>query len=131
MAHSLSALLESGVSIATALTLSARATGDAQIAARLLVARDKIVSGDALSHALQESRAATLTAVRLVRAGEESGRVTSMLTHAARIEQQRADRIVRTAVRMLEPILLLIFASMVALVAAALLQAIYSVRPTV
>jgi type II secretory pathway component PulF len=54
-----------------------------------------------------------------------------MLAHAARIEQQRSDRLVRTLVRMLEPILLLGFAALVALVAAALLQAIYSVRPTV
>jgi type II secretory pathway component PulF len=53
-----------------------------------------------------------------------------MLDHAARIEQQRVDRIVRTGVRLLEPILLLTFASVVALIAAALLQAIYSVRPT-
>jgi type II secretory pathway component PulF len=54
-----------------------------------------------------------------------------MLSHASKIEQKRVDQIVRTAVRMLEPILLLTFASVVALVAAALLQAIYSVRPTV
>jgi type II secretory pathway component PulF len=33
-------------------------------------------------------------------------------------------------VRLLEPMLLLTFASVVALIAAALLQAIYSVRPT-
>ena len=53
-----------------------------------------------------------------------------MLSHAARLEQERADRIVRTSVRMLEPMLLITFASVVAFVAAALLQAIYSVRPT-
>ena len=69
------------------------------------------------------------TTIRLVRAGEESGRLPSMLSHAAKIEQQRADQIVKTGVRMLEPMLLLTFASVVALVAAALLQAIYSVRP--
>ena len=45
-------------------------------------------------------------------------------------DTKRVDQIVKTAVRMLEPILLLTFASVVALVAAALLQAIYSVRPT-
>jgi general secretion pathway protein F len=131
MAHSLAALLDSGVTIATALTHAARATGDACIEARLVTARDQIASGQTLSHGLQASRAATITAIRLIRAGEESGRLTSMLAHAARIEQQRTDRVIRTAVRMLEPILLLTFAGLVALVASALLQAIYSVRPTV
>jgi type II secretory pathway component PulF len=47
-----------------------------------------------------------------------------MLSYAAKIEQKRVDQIVRTAVRMLEPTLLLTFASVVALVTVALLQAI-------
>jgi type II secretory pathway component PulF len=130
MAHSLAALLESGVAIATALTFASRASGDAEIESRLLATRDKVISGQPLSQALESTRAVSLTTAKLVRAGEESGRLTSMLSHAARIEQKEADQIVKTAVRMLEPILLLTFASVVALIAAALLQAIYSVRPT-
>ena len=129
MAHSLSALLESGVTIASALVLAGRATADAEIEARLAAARAGVNTGEPLSRALETNGAATPTVVRLVRAGEESGRLAAMLGHAAKIEQERADRIVRTAVRMLEPMLLLTFASIVAIIAAALLQAIYSVRP--
>jgi type II secretory pathway component PulF len=110
---------------------AALASGDAELEARLLDARARVIGGQPLSLALETSRAATVTTIRLARAGEESGRLGSMLAHAARIEQKRVDTIVRTAVRMLEPILLLTFASIVALVAAALLQAIYSVRPTI
>lgn len=130
MAHSLAALLDSGVPIATAMGHAARATGDAELEARLTVARAQIGGGQSLSQALDASGAASQTTIRLARAGEESGRLPSMLSHAAKIEQKRVDQIVRTAVRMLEPMLLLTFASVVALVAAALLQAIYSVRPT-
>jgi general secretion pathway protein F len=129
MAHALSALLESGVTMATALVHAGRATGDAELEARIASARAAIGAGEPLSRALEANAAATLTVVRLVRAGEESGRLAALLGHAARIEQQRADRIVKTAVRLLEPLLLLTFASAVALIAAALLQAIYSVRP--
>jgi general secretion pathway protein F len=129
MAHSLAALLESGVPIGTAIGHSARATGDAEVETRLLAARDRINSGQSLSQALDATRAASPTTAKLVRAGEESGRLPSMLTHAAKIEQQGADQVVKTAVRMIEPVLLLTFASVVALIAAALLQAIYSVRP--
>jgi general secretion pathway protein F len=130
MAHSLSALLESGVSIGAALVFAARATADAELEARLTLARAGVTAGEPLSRALELNRATTTTVVRLIRAGEESGRLPAMLDHAARIEQQRADRIVRTCVRMLEPMLLLTLASVVALIAAALLQAIYSARPT-
>lgn len=130
VAHALGALLESGVPVATALTHASRAAGDAELERRLLHARRIVADGESLSHAMTSADASTPTTIRLARAGEEAGRLPSMLTHAARIEQQRADRTVRTAVRMLEPMLLLSFASIVALVAAALLQAIYSVRPT-
>jgi len=129
MAHSLSALLESGVPIATAIDLAARATSDAALESRLRRARSGIAAGQSLSHALAADDAATPTAIRLIRAGEESGRLPAMLGHAARLEQRRVDDVTRAAVRMLEPALLLLFAGMVAVVAAALLQAIYSVRP--
>jgi general secretion pathway protein F len=129
MAHSLSALLESGVAMPVALVHAGRATAAAERAARPAAARAAVGEGEPLSRALEMTDASTPTVVRLARAGEQSGRLATMLDHAARIEQQRADRIVRTAVRMLEPALLLTFASVVALIAAALLQAIYGVRP--
>src|SRR5262249_53767621 len=131
VAHSMAALLESGVPVSSAMTFAARASADAELEARILEARAKVGAGQTLSQALESTDAVNVTTVRLVRAGEESGRLPSMLSHAAKIEQQRADRPVRPAVLMPEPPLLLPFASVVALVAAALLQAIYSVRPTV
>jgi type II secretory pathway component PulF len=130
MAHALSAMLESDVPVSAALPLAARATGDVELEARLTRARSLINSGQPLSRALEDTDAATPTTIRLARAGEEAGRLPAMLAHAARIEQQRADRTIRTLVKMLEPTLLLTFASVVALIAAALLQAIYSVRPS-
>jgi general secretion pathway protein F len=123
------ALLHSGVPIAGALRHAAAATGDAAIATRLLAARERVVTGQRISRALAESDALTPTAVRLVGAGEETGRLAELLEHAARIERERAQEITRAAVRLLEPGLILVFGALVALVAAALLQAVYSVRP--
>lgn len=126
----LAALLESGVPIAPALVHAARATGDAALKERLLTAREAIVAGEGIARALEAHEAVTVTAVRLVRAGDASGRLALMLAHAATLERRRAEQTVKSAVRLLEPGLILVFGSVVALVAAALLQAIYSVRPT-
>ena len=125
----LAALLEGGVPIATAMHHAAGAAGDAAISARLLAARDSVVHGGRVSHALTEHNASTPTVTRLARAGEESGRLASMLAHAAKIERERASQAVKNAVRLIEPGMILIFGGVVALVAASLLQAIYSVRP--
>jgi general secretion pathway protein F len=123
------ALLRSGVPVASALQHAARASGDAALGARLLVARGEVVTGQRIGRAIAESAALTPTAVRLVRAGEETGRLAEMFEHAARIERDRAQEATRSAVQMLEPAIILVFGGVVALIAAALLQAVYSVRP--
>lgn len=128
-AWSLAALVGSGVPMPAALRLAAQAAGDAAVERRVLRARDQVTTGTSLGRALTDAGALTSTALRLVRAGEESGRLTTLLAHAAKLEQERSERTIRSAVRMLEPALILMFASIVALVAAALLQAVYSVRP--
>src|SRR6185312_1710854 len=126
----LSALLESGVPLPNALTHAAQAAGDAAIQERILAARTSVVAGARPSAAFLTEQALTPIAARLVRAGEETGALATMLAHAARLEGERATQRVRAAVRLLEPALILSFGGLVALVAAALLQAIYSVRPT-
>jgi type II secretory pathway component PulF len=125
----LSALLESGVPLAAGLLHAARAAGDAALAARLLVAREAIVTGERPSAALARADALTPIAIRLVRAGEESGQLAAMLAHIATLERERATRLIASAVRLLEPTIILAFGGLVGLVAAALLQAIYAVRP--
>lgn len=126
----LAALLESGVPLSIALSHGARASGDAAISARILAARTAVIAGARPSAALGAQSAITGVAARLVRAGEETGALAAMFAHAAKLEAERATERVRTAVRLLEPGLILVFGALVALVAAALLQAIYSVRPT-
>ncbi|MFN2399100.1 MAG: type II secretion system F family protein [Gemmatimonadaceae bacterium] len=126
----LTALLESGVPISNALFHASRATGDWAVASRLLAAREMIVAGQSVARSLAEHEGLTPTAVRLVRAGEETGRLANMLAHAARIESERAEESVKRAVRLIEPALILVFGAVVALIAASLLEAIYSVRPS-
>jgi len=126
----LAALLDSGVPIATALTSATRAAGDHALEARGRRARERILGGARPSAAFGHERALTPTAVRLVRAGEESGQLATMLQHAARIEREQASERVKALVRLLEPALILGLGGVIALVAAALLQAMYSIRPT-
>jgi general secretion pathway protein F len=129
VAAALAGLLENGVPLASAVVHAARAAGDAAVARRLLSAREQVVAGGRFGAAVEAQRALTPTAVRLVRAGEETGRLAAMLAHAAQLEGARAESIVKGAVRLIEPLLILGFGGLIALVAGALLQAIYSVRP--
>jgi general secretion pathway protein F len=128
-ATALASLLESGVPLASALTYAGRASGDAAEERMLSAARELIVHGERPSVAFKRTDSLTPTTVRLVHAGEESGRLARMLDHAALLEATRTEQAIRGMMRLLEPALILAFGGAVALVAAALLQAIYSVRP--
>ena len=125
----LASLLESGLPLAPAVAHAARATGDLAVERRVLAGRESIVAGQRIADALEATDALPTATVRLIRAGEESGQLAAMLAYASRIESDRAQRTLATAVRLLEPTLIVGFAGLVTLVAAALLQAIYSIRP--
>ena len=125
----LAALLSSGVPLAGALSHAARASGDREVEARVARARESIATGERISTALHSAGALTPTAIRLVRVGEETGQLTAMVAHAARIESAHALERLQRLTRVLEPLLILLFGGMVMLVAAALLQAMYGLRP--
>lgn len=125
----LASLVDCGVPIATALPEAARASGDAEIERRLRSVRRRIIVGESFSAALAAERAMTPSAIRLVRVGEETGELPAMLEHAARIESRQSLRRVQTLVRFVEPGMILAFGGVVMLIAAALLQAMYGLRP--
>ena len=125
----LAALLGAGVPLATALPPAARAAGDKAVELRLLAARRRIATGERISSALRAESALTPTVARLVRLGEETGRLSQMLAHAGAIESAQAIQRLQRAIRVLEPALILLFGGVVMIVAAALLQAMYGLRP--
>jgi general secretion pathway protein F len=126
---SMGALLRSGVALPAALGHASRAAGDAAVGRRLIAARDRVIGGERLSSALRATDALTPGSVQLVRAGEATGRVAEMLEQAGKIEGEWTMERVNALVRIIEPALILIFGAIVATIAAALLQAVYSVRP--
>ena len=125
----LSALLDAGVPVASALVHAARATGDAEVERRILAARERVVAGARLSGALSEMRAITPTAGRMLRAGEDSGQLAQMLERAGEIDGTWVNERLRALVRLLEPALVIGFAAMIAVVSGALLQTVYAVKP--
>lgn len=125
----MSALMDSGVRVATALAHAADSASDRAVARRIALARSDVIAGAPTSKSLGAHDALTPTAIQLARVGEENGRLSDMLRQAARIEHERALETVRVAVRMIEPVTVLVFGGIIAFVAAAMLQAVYSIRP--
>jgi type II secretory pathway component PulF len=127
--RTLSALLGTGTPALTALAIAEDAAGDAAVANRLRRARERVSEGAALSTALNSTHAVTATSLQLLTIGEGAGRLSPLLAKAAELEERDAERRLKTMLTLLEPALILLFAGIVAFVAAALLQAVYSLRP--
>jgi type II secretory pathway component PulF len=127
--RTLGALLGSGTPALAALGIAREAAGDAAVAARMAAARSRVAEGQGLTAALEATGALTSSALQLAAIGEGSGRLPILLAKAAELDDDEAERRLKTLVALLEPGLILLFAGLVAFVAAALLQAVYALRP--
>jgi type II secretory pathway component PulF len=127
--RALASLLSSGLPLLPALELARGAAGDLAVAARLARVRADVSEGGAFGEALRRHQALPPQARQIASFGEASGRLAELLEHASRLEEAQARRKVRTLVTLVEPLLVVGFGGAVAFVAAALLQAVYSLRP--
>jgi type II secretory pathway component PulF len=81
-----------------------------------------------LHAAISENAVFPAVLPQLVGLGEEAGRLADFLLKAADLMERRTERAVERMVALAEPFMIVVFGGMVALVALALLQAIYGVN---
>lgn len=129
IAGALAAMLTAGVPLPSALAHCGEAGGDIALAARVRAAREQIVHGESLSRAFASANVVRPSVVQLVRAGEATGDMARLLGVAASLESEWSASRVRAIISLVEPALILLLGTLIALVAAAMLQAVYAVRP--
>jgi len=127
--RALGGMLRTGMPLLPALEAAREAAGDLAVSERLARARERVIQGAALAPALEREGAISPSALQLMIVGESSGRVAEMALNAGNLAAQEAERGLRTLVTALEPALVIAFGGLVAFTAAALLQAVYSLRP--
>jgi type II secretory pathway component PulF len=125
----LGVLLGSGTPMLLALRVSREGIANEAIAKELDTAGNRISRGEKVSDSL--AGALPPLAVELLSAGEESGRLPEMCARVATVHEAAAERSLRTLVRLIEPLLILVFGAVVGFIALAMLQAVYSVNATV
>ena len=129
MARALGAMLAAGMPLIAALDAAREAAGDLAVGNRLARARERVTQGAPLTGSLEREAALAPSALQLFQVGESSGRLGDMARRAGDLAAQEAERGLKTLVTLVEPALIVAFGGLVAFVAAALLQAVYSIRP--
>jgi type II secretory pathway component PulF len=122
-------MLCAGMPLVPALDASRETSGDLAINERLERTRERVLQGSSLTAALEREGVITASALQLLLVGESSSRLGEMALNAGNVAAQEAERDLRLLVTALEPALVIAFGGLVAFTAAALLQAVYSLRP--
>jgi len=119
-------LLKSGVPALPALKIARASVTNLIVADGVGRAAAALAEGSALAPAL----AGTLPplALQLIAVGEESGRLEELCLRVADTYDGEVRRTLRTAVALLEPLLIVFFGALVGFIALAMLQAIYGIN---
>ena len=118
--------LRSGVSLLGSMALARGVVGNAQLAASLRDAEDRVRGGERVATAV--SGLLSPLTERLLDAGEVSGDLAGLAARAAEAANSELQRAVALAVTLIEPVMILGFGGVVGFVALALLQAIYGLN---
>jgi general secretion pathway protein F len=122
----LALMLQSRVPILTALDLTARAVTLPDISRRLNQTMGDIGRGESLSKSLAEYRLLPANALSMVRVGERTGQLGTMMSHVASyaLEQNRRQR--KRLVALIEPAAIIVLGGIIALIIVGVVLALTS-----
>jgi general secretion pathway protein F len=121
-------LLAGGAPLLTALADARECMADPVARAETDRIRTRVREGGALNAAIAERDVFPAELAQLVALGEEAGRLSEFLLKSAELLERRTERAVERLVALAEPLMIVLFGGVVALVALALLQAVYGVN---
>ena len=104
--RTLAQLVQSGVPILGALEIVARASGNRVMEAAILDARKAVEHGDTLSSGLSNKHCMPTILIRMLSAGEKTGKVDEMLESVADTFDDEVDAMLASLTSMLEPLLM-------------------------
>ena len=114
-------LLSGGVPIVRALKISADSTGNRVLAAAVNEAAENITAGESLAGPLQASGQFPTDVVEMIGVAEQSNALETVLTDIADSLERQTWRRLDLLVRLVEPMMLLVMASVVLVIVVALL----------
>jgi len=124
--RSLSTLLSGGLPLVPALEISTRAVGNAWVRSRLEPSIRRVREGEALHKALGEAELVPDLALDMVEVGEATGSLDQMLANVSEFFDEEVETRMQRILSLLEPILLIFVASIVAILLASVYLPVFS-----
>jgi MSHA biogenesis protein MshG len=115
--HSFAIVLKAGVPMTTGLSLVAEAVDNSYMQEKISAMRQNIESGESLLRSTIASALFTPLVIQMVSVGEETGRVDELLVEVGDYYEREVDYDLATLTARIEPLLLLVVAAMVLVLA--------------
>ena len=127
IADNLSTMLKSGIQILRGLEITGLVVEDPTYEAIMIAAANDVKSGLPLSEAFRKHSEIPGIVVAMIKIGEETGNMGSILETMARFYRREVDNAVDTLVGLIEPIMIVVLALGVAILLASVLLPIYNI----
>lgn len=127
-ARSMGTLIGNGVPIVTALQIALSTLGSPAIKGGLASLEPAVKRGERLADALASTGVFSPLALNMVRLGEETGRLDSMLLEVARVQDVEIQTGIKRGLTLLEPAMILVLGVVIASIIVSLLMGILSVN---
>ena len=126
-ARTLGFLVRRGVPLLTGLSVAATVTGNTIMEHSIKRLVTEVQDGNPLSETLRTSGVFPLMVTQMIKVGESTGSLDSMLEKIADLFEQEVDRSVATLTSLLEPCVIVVVGSGIALVVVAMYLPIFSI----
>ncbi|MBW2002548.1 MAG: type II secretion system F family protein, partial [Deltaproteobacteria bacterium] len=126
--RTLGSLLQSGVSLLSALQIARNIVNNVLIAEVLDKAEDEIRAGKSLASSLSQSRWVSYMVVQMISVGEQSGELETMLNKIAETHEREVESRIMALTSMLEPVMILIMGLIVGFVVISILLPIFEMN---
>ena len=125
--ENLSTLIKGGLPIIQALNVSGEVVGNTVFQKIIYQARDEVKAGNTISSVLEKQKQFPPLVSQMIKTGEKTGKLDSILQNLAVFYSREVDNIVNNLSQLIEPILIIGLGIMVAILVAAILMPIYNI----
>lgn len=126
--RTLGTLLQSGVTILSALNLVKEIPQNLAISRSILHLHDRLREGKSFSKSMEETGVFPSLAIEMAQVGEETGRLDEVLIKIAETYETSIQTALKRVISLLEPILILVMGGIVGFIVLSMLLAIFSIN---
>lgn len=118
--NTLATLLSSGVTLIDALDVCIETIDNVVIAEDISEVRKKVTEGQTLSQPLSKIQYFPELVTQMIKVGEQTGQIDSMLAKVATVFEEEVDNLIETMTKMIEPLIIVVLGGIVATILVAM-----------